>query len=542
MVRLSAAFAAAVALAVPGGASPRAAREAAPSAVSPGPTFAISGRGWGHGIGMSQYGARGYAETGATYSQILAHYYPGTQLGRAPVARVRVLLLEGRKALTIASDRPFRARDGSGAVHQLAGPAYKLGPTLELQVGEGAPQALPGPLTFQAAGAPLKVNDKAYRGSLEVSVLKKKLRVINAVGLEGYLYGVVPDEMPEDWPAEALKAQAVVARSYALAVRKAGDFDLYADVRSQVYNGIGAEEPETTDAIDQTAGEVLLYGGKVATTYFYSTSGGRTASIEDEWNSDPVPYLVSVEDPYDSASPYHRWGPVPFTARKVASELKVKGPVLDARVETNASQRAETLVLVTATGETAVPAADVRAELGLRSTWFRVGVLSLSPPDRPVTHGARAKLAGIARGIKGVTLERRAPESLVWEPVGPVKPAKGGTVAVVVKPSAPVHYRLSAGSLHGPVVRVAVAPLVRLKAPADPTTLRGTVRPAKEGATVLIQRQDGSAWLTVGEAAVGVDGGFEVSLDLVPGIYRARYAPGGGFAIGLSAVLNVVAA
>src|SRR3990172_3421014 len=110
MVRLSAAFAAAFALAVPGGAAARPAAGTRTAAVPAGPTFAISGRGWGHGIGMSQYGARGFAETGAAFPQILAHYYPGTELGRAPVARVRVLLVEGRKALTIGAEASFRVK------------------------------------------------------------------------------------------------------------------------------------------------------------------------------------------------------------------------------------------------------------------------------------------------------------------------------------------------------------------------------------------------------------------------------------------------
>src|SRR5688500_1325303 len=99
MVRFSAVFVAAVALAVPGGASARPSQTTRSAAVPAGPTFVISGRGWGHGVGMSQYGARGFAETGATYSQVLAHYYPGTELGRAPVANVRVLLVEAKKAL-----------------------------------------------------------------------------------------------------------------------------------------------------------------------------------------------------------------------------------------------------------------------------------------------------------------------------------------------------------------------------------------------------------------------------------------------------------
>ena len=93
----------------------------------------------------------------------------------------------------------------------------------------------------------------------------------------------MPAEVPDDWPAEALKAQAVVARSYALSHLHGGAFDLYPDTRSQVYLGVPEEEDSTNAAVNATAGQVVLYNGKVASTYYHSTSGGRTASIADVW-------------------------------------------------------------------------------------------------------------------------------------------------------------------------------------------------------------------------------------------------------------------
>ena len=98
------------------------------TATAPPPSFFISGRGWGHGIGMSQWGAYGYAQHGTPYDQILAHYYRSTTLGKAPVARVRVLLGEGLKALAVASDSPFSVRDGSGTVYQLQPGPYSSAP------------------------------------------------------------------------------------------------------------------------------------------------------------------------------------------------------------------------------------------------------------------------------------------------------------------------------------------------------------------------------------------------------------------------------
>jgi stage II sporulation protein D len=147
------------------------------------------------------------------------------------------------------------------------------------------------------------------------------LRVVNVVALESYLQGVVAGEVPYSWPAEVLKAQAVAARSYALANLVEGKpFDLYSDVRSQVYLGVAGEKPSTNEAVADTAAEVVLYGGKVATTYYFSTSGGKTASALDVFGFD-VPYLKSRPDPWDKASPHHRWGPVLLGARTVQSKL-----------------------------------------------------------------------------------------------------------------------------------------------------------------------------------------------------------------------------
>ena len=141
--------------------------------------------------------------------------------------------------------------------------------------------------------------------------------MVNVVALEAYLRGVVATEMPKDWPLEALKAQAVAARSYALArVLKGKPFDLYADWRSQVYGGIPAEAPRATEAVQATARQVLLYDGKVATTFFFSSSGGRTATGAEVFGVD-VPYLVSVDDHWDERSPHHAWQPRVLTGAAI---------------------------------------------------------------------------------------------------------------------------------------------------------------------------------------------------------------------------------
>jgi stage II sporulation protein D len=542
MLRRAFILATVLALALTSAAGARVSARGGAQASAPASAFFISGRGWGHGIGMSQWGAHGFALQGATYDQILAHYYRGTELGRAPVARIRVLLGEGKRALAIASETALTVRDGSGAVHRLAPGPHSFGPTLKLEVEPDAPaRPLPGPLLFSPGAAPLRYAGKAYRGQLQVNVVRNRLQLVNALGLEPYLYGVVPREVPSDWPAESLKAQAVVARSYALAVRKTGAYDVFADTRSQVYGGIAAEKPTTNAAVDATAGEVLLYEGKVATTFFFSTSGGRTASIEDVWaNGTPTPYLVSVPDPYEAASPHHVWGPYPFTSAKLRSTFKVPGPLVDVRVALNKSQRVETMTLVGTKGQVVVPGADVRTKLGLRSTWFRVGVLALDRPSKTVEYGGAIRLTGVGRGAgKNLRLEQRV-SGRIWEPAARVAPAAGGVVQVAVKPTTTTWYRLAASAkIFGQPVQVFVAPRVRL-ATSDPATARGLMRPVIPGARVTVQRLEGSSWRVAGTGTVDVAGAFEVSVDLTPGTYRARVVAGRGLVPGLSPVLRVV--
>ena len=500
-------------------------------------TFVVTGHGWGHGVGLSQWGAYGYAQKGFDYEKIVLHYFPGTELGDAPVSRVRVLLTSGVKTLTVNSTVDFKVRDGSGVVHTLSAGAYPLTTALKLRVdGQPKASALPGPLLFQPGSAALALKHR-YRGSIQIDVSAGKLRAINMVGLEQYLYGVVPSEMPYTWAPEALKAQAIAARSYALATRRTGAFDLYPDTRSQVYLGIEHEKPSTNAAVNATAGQVVLYDGEVAKTYFFSSSGGRTASAEDVWG-EPVPYLVSVPDPYDSISPHHDWGPFVFTGTKLAKMLKMKGQVVDLQPELNSSGRIKVLNVIGTKGTLAVPGAVLRTKMGLRSTWFSVGVLSLAGPTQTVVFGGRAKLIGVARGLTQAVLQQR--QAGTWTDVSSVKADKDGAVSVLVKPSVTTQYRLASGKVLAASVRVPVAPLARFYPVRTQTQLRGYVRPGSlAGTTVLIQKQQGAAWPTVAQTTVGADGDFVAALQLTTGVYRARVNSGHGFVVGFSPVVQV---
>ena len=524
------------------GATPVCSAACAAAPVGSGPLFVVTGHGGGHGVGMSQYGAYGYAQHGWTYDQIVLHYYPGTSLEPAPVSRVRVLLADARLKLTVSSAADFKVKDGAGQVKPLPAGSYSFGPGLKLKIGAAAPTALQAPLTFTAGAAPFQLGARAYRGSLLVDVVDGKLRAINQVGLERYLYGVVPSEMPSSWAPEALKAQAVVARSYALAMRQiAAPYDLYPDTRSQMYLGIAHERPSTNAAVDATAGNVLLYAGQVARTFFYSSSGGRTANSADVWGT-ATPYLLSVADPYDTISPYHDWGPVAFTGATLAKTFRVPGPVTDVRTLLNSSGRVTTLALLGTPSEVDVPAAKVRKTLKLRSTWFDVGVLSLfrQAPAPPVEFGSTVQLTGLVRNVVEVGLEQR-PAGTAWQAVGPVTAAADGTVALSEQPSLTTDYRLSTPSVAAAPVQVLVAPRVRFYAQKAPNELRGLVRPVLAGAPVEIQRQDDTgAWTTVATTNVDPNGDFDAVLTLSAGVYRARVAATKGLAAGTTPTLRVV--
>src|SRR2546421_12892066 len=511
------------------GSGASAGRRADPPTVQGRPTFFISGHGWGHGLGLSQYGAYGYALHGWKYDRILLHYYTGTTIGQAPVKRVRVLLAASAGSATIASKLPLQVVGADGRKLTLDAGSYKVGTAFKAKDPHdptAKPQPLAYPLEFRPGTGVLTLNGRAYRGSLRILKVGSKVRVVNAVDLDLYLRGVVPSEMPKSWALEALKAQAVAARSYALShLHAGGGFDLYADTRDQVYLGIPHEAPATTTAVNATAGQVVLYKGKVASTYFFSTSGGRTASIQDLYpDSPPVPYLVSVPDPYDTISPYHDWGPYRYTAQKLARGLKSPGKLLDVQTVAASSGRVQSVEATGSKGQATATGNEVRSALGLRSTWFQVGVLAFGAPSTPLTYGTKTALSGTARGCTSVQLQQL--DSDGWKTVSTLTP-RGGAVAPKVRPSQSSQFRLVVGTIASDPVPVAVAPSVRPRAPADLTGFWGTVKPRTAGTTVTIQRQAGSAWRAVASVKTTAQGRFTLSRPVTPGTYRARVSTKG---------------
>jgi stage II sporulation protein D len=442
--------------------------------------FTIRGAGFGHGVGMSQYGAMGYAEHGWTYDRILAHYYTDTALSRLDAPRdVRVLL--GSPSGTASFSGATRGAGRTLSARKTYRVRPRAGGRLELLAPSGASLAtVTAPLRVTGA-APLRVPGVgSYRGALEFRPgTFGGVNVINALDVDDYVKGVVPLESPASWPIEALKAQAVAARTYALTTSKGGTgWDHYTDTRSQVYGGVNAEQASTNAAVDATAGELVTYNGEPVATYFFSTSGGRTEDVENtSLGTAPVPWLKSVKDKYDSVSPRHRWGPTRMGRATAGAKLSglVKGRFRGIKVvRRGRSPRIVAAKIVGTGGRTRVDGATIRARLGLYDTWAYFTSIKTGKAPKPP------------------------------EPAGPPTPTDPGTGGTA--PGAATAGIRPAGGL------------------------RGAVMPARRGARIALQRRDGDRWITIGTVRAGAGGRYEAAV-AATGTFRVRYRGDAGPAV-----------
>ncbi len=222
---------------------------------------------------------------------------------------------------------------------------------------------------------------KWYRGGLDVyPATTQSLAVVNEVPLEKYLFGVIPSEMPASWPIEALKSQAVAARTYTIshlgAHRKKG-YDLVATTSSQVYQGVKGETFQSNQAVSTTAGEILTHNNKPIHAYYHSTSGGQTEAGSSLWA--PFAYLQSVAD-YDHDSPKFTWYSE-FSQPEMKTALAKMGIQVGDVLALQTSQRSvggrvKTLRIVGTQGTKQLDGAKMRTALGLNSTFFNVGSIS----------------------------------------------------------------------------------------------------------------------------------------------------------------------
>ena len=333
------------------------------------------------------------AKANRGYREILSFYYPGTELTKAAATKVRVLLAEGRTSVKLGSAVPFSVRDGSGVVTELEPGEITLEARPPCRRGRQA-DAAPGPsrASCRARERCCSSTARSIEERSDSPPISGALQVIDVLGLDAYLLGVVPGEVPKEWPAAALQAQAVAARSYALAsIVKSRPFDLYSDTRSQVYYGVSAEAPATTTAVKATRGRDPQLRRQGRNDVLLLVVGGRTASSKDVFGV-VTPYLQTRDDPWDTLSPYHRWAPRSFTAATLGQAFRLSAPVVDVQVEPTDSGRPLSVTLIKKTGANVLlRGADVRATLGLRSTAFRLGVLRIGLPSPSTAAGGAGR-------------------------------------------------------------------------------------------------------------------------------------------------------
>ena len=440
----------------------------------------VKGGGFGHGVGMSQYGALGFAQKGKSYREILGHYYTDTRLGRLDATpTVRVLLQANRGTVSFAG--ASQAGDRSLRPNRTYRATPYAGNRVVLRTAGGRKlRTMPAPLRVIApsGGAVTLVGNGQYRGALELRPAQfGGLNAINAVDLESYVRGVVSAESPSSWPAEALRAQAVAARTYAITTNKPGlGFDHYPDTRSQVYRGVAAETPTTDAAVRDTAREVVTYNGKPVVTYFFSTSGGRTENAEFGFpGGDPQPWLKSVEDPYDSVSPRHRWS-FRFTTAQAGAKLRglVKGRFQGVDVvQRGVSPRIVRANVIGTGGATPVSGPTLRARFGLYDTWATFTVIDTKakarrpaddePATDPGSGGTPAsaaavrrlgtvsgRIGGVRRGTK-LRVERRTSAG-VWRTEVRTHVGAGGRYNATVTRAGV--FRVVVNGTAGPAVRL----------------------------------------------------------------------------------------
>lgn len=382
--------------------------------------FTFNGGGWGHGIGMSQYGARGYALEGKDYKWILTHYYQGTEIVTKPSVTASVnldksahsrtawqitsgntspltmiQLSDSNQKITLEAGKKYWITVSSGNTRVHADSSGSVGKVLKTFSGTSyakAGSSLGTSLVqILSASGPFDHKGVRWRGYVQfVPDGTTKSKAVNRVRIEDYLRGVVPRESPSSWPAEALKAQAVAARSYAYEDARLGR-TMWCTTMSQVYNGHSrpseSHEPASTNAaIDATTGQLVWYPGekKPVQTFFFSSSGGHTANIEDVWTaSAPRPYYTGVADADKSGNPYYTWTVGPLPTADVSSKVRARvgasysapspHTITNISLDRAKSGHARYAKITWTNGQTYTIRGDtLRSLLGLRSTNYTV--------------------------------------------------------------------------------------------------------------------------------------------------------------------------
>ena len=458
----------------------------APGSASAATVFTITGHGYGHGIGLGQYGALGYAQRGYPWSQIVSHYYPGTSLATVPAGysqTERVLLEPAMTSLAFSAGVRITIKDEGGGLPKaavLAAGSYTLARGLSpgrwrVLDSTGTPVIINmlGPVDVMPWGRPLAIANTMPLGwaggqwwgwfRAIPNTADSDFALVENVPMETYLRGVVPSEMPSSWLPQALAAQAVVARSYAYASQHpTSDWDVVDGV-GEAYGPAEHWTAATDAAVAATAGQVVLYGGSVAWTFYSASSGGLTDSEVGAWDcgSCGEPYLEPVADPYDSAdglNPYHSWAPQTVTAAGLGRSLGLAAPVVSVTPAIGGlSRRVLSLAVRTSTGGTSdILGYRVQQLLSLRSTYFRITGVTLTIPPR-VEIGQGAQLNGSVWPLPSgpVALQRRIGSGPWVTRLSSLHLNAAGAFTVYPRPTGTWSYRLIVpGGIVSPVVTV----------------------------------------------------------------------------------------
>lgn len=428
---------------------PRAAGAATP--FPDGASLTVRGGGWGHGHGMSQYGAFAQAEAGRTYEEILRSYYSGVAIESRANVTMRVLLRSGGATIVGGPEHYVAAWEGGDVIR----PRTDEYPYTRVRPGtDGYMVVYRGPspdgpwdrvraaqadvlFTSESGIVPVWLNGRTeyYRGTVEAHRHdENSIYTIDRLSMDQYLYGVVPREMPASWPMKALKAQAVAARSYSAWKRRnspSNAYDICATTSCQVYRGYGVREPggslqvlehpRTNQAVDETSGMTMIDPdeGPIFAEY-HSSSGGHTSQGSRS-------YLAPRADAWDAEhSPYNRWAtdlPVARIENQWPQVGELTGIGSVARDGDGPwGGRVTSLKLTGTDGAVTVSGDTFRSAMGLRSTLFTIVVYDAAVAEAP------AEVTVAPGGIARATIRMRNTGETTW-PVGStvVLGARGGS-------------------------------------------------------------------------------------------------------------------
>lgn len=289
---------------------------------------------------------------------------------RAP--RIRVAIARNSPALKLkTSSRVYVQEVKTGQKYQLLErSAYEIKAS-----GDGlsvSGQRLSSPIKLLSADGKerIKLGGNLYKGDILISNSGSgRLDIIEYLSIEDYLYGVLPYEMSPDWPVEALKAQAVASRTYALKnINPARDYDITDGPEMQVYNGTARINARIIEAVNLTRGEVLKYKGKLITAFFHACCGGHTASVKSTWGEDVIKPLLGIPDPFCSDSTHYRWqiyipsaDLLKFIQSQGSTALKIRNVRIDRK---DSSGRSVTLKFLTDQGTKTIPVSEARKRFG----------------------------------------------------------------------------------------------------------------------------------------------------------------------------------